>query len=467
MSKILLANPPTLEAPGSFNRPVRFPTFNYATPVIHPPLWLAYAASYLRSKGHDVTMLDAQAEATPLNEFLTIVRMQSPDYVVFETSTPSFSSDVDVAAMIKELVDCKIVFLGAHVSALPQDSLENTAVDAVVVGEYELSLGEYIENGAKEIPGICCKDGGGQVVSNDPRPYISDLDELPFPARDLMPNYSYRDPILKNPFTFVLAGRGCPFRCTFCNWPQVLTGRRYRLRSAVNIVDELEQLERQYAFRSFLFNDDTFTVNKEHAIEVCHEMMRRGISLPWGCYSRADNTDMELLTTLKEAGCFLIKVGVESGDEEILSGCNKGYRLDKVKQGVHLMKELGFHVHCTFVFGLPGENKQTIEKTINFAKELSPTTVQFSTAVPYPGTELFEYLKSEGFLKTQDWDSYMPLQPIFEYPQLSSQDMFQAVTRAYRSFFFRPAYVKTGLTKLLAQPKTVISNVRHLIRLAF
>lgn len=464
--KVLFVNPPTYEGHGTFNRPIRFPTFTYATPVMHPPLLLAYAASYVRSRGHEVSFIDAEADSLTVQAFLEKARAVAPHFAVFETSTPSFSNDVKVAQETKQATGCKTVFVGPHVSALPAESMQDNLLDAVILAEYEVSLAEYLEKGGKGTHGVCYRDSTGQPVLNQPREYLQDLDSLPFPARDLLPNYRYFDPILKNPFTFVLAGRGCPYRCTFCNWPQVLSGRRYRPRSPRLVVDELQQLQEKYQFRSFLFNDDTFTAVKAHAMAVCDEMMKRGIKLPWGCYSRADNTDAELLEKLRQAGCFILKVGVESGDQAILDNVHKNVKVDRVVEGVALMKKMGFHVHGTFVFGLPGETPDTIKKTIRFARKVCPTTVQFSTAVPYPGAELHSFLREKGYLKTENWDEYMPMRPIFEYPDLSSAQIAGAVKRAYRGYYFRPTYFMVGLKQLFTEPKTVFANVKKLARLS-
>ncbi|MBI2957386.1 MAG: radical SAM protein [Chloroflexi bacterium] len=464
--KVLFVNPPTYEGKGTFNRPIRFPTFTYATPVMHPPLLLAYAASYVRSRGHEISFIDAEADSLTVAAFLEKAGAIKPDCAVFETSTPSFSNDVRVAEETRRATGCKTVFVGPHVSALPAESMRGNSLDAVILAEYELSLAGYLEKGGPGTPGVCYRGEDGEPVVNPPREYLQDLDILPFPARDLLPNDKYFDPILKNPFTFVLAGRGCPYRCTFCNWPQVLSGRRYRLRSPQKVVDELQHLEEKYGFRSFLFNDDTFTAVKSHAMAICDEMMRRGIKLPWGCYSRADNTDVELLKKLREAGCFILKVGVESGDQGILDNVHKNVRVEKVAEGVSLMKKMGFHVHGTFVFGLPGETPATITKTIGFARRVCPTTVQFSTAVPYPGAELHSYLKGKGYLKTEDWNEYMPMHPIFEYPELSAEQISGAVKRAYRGYYFRPTYFMVGLKQLFTEPRTVLSNVKKLAKMS-
>lgn len=466
--KVLFANPPTFENEGAFFRPVRFPTFNYATPVMHPPIYLAYAAAYARHCGHDIALIDAPVKALKVTQFINQVTEYGPDVVVFETSTPSFANDLKVATLLKsEIKNITMVFMGTHVTALPYESLSAKAVDVIIMGEYEFSLQEYLEKGPTKTSGIGYKDNQGNITINPPREACDNLDVVPQPARDLLPNYSYFDPILKNPFTFVISGRGCPYGCTFCNWPEHLTGKRIRKRSPQKIVDEIESLQNYYDFKSFLFNDDTFTADKSHAISVAEEMIRREITIPWGCYARADFDDEEALKLFKKAGCFLLKIGIESADEEIQKNVRKNYDLKKVQVSVKKMHALGFHVHGTFAFGLPGETKKTILKTIRFSKELALTTVQFSVAVPYPGTEYYDFLKKNSYLLTNDWSEYMPLRPVFEYPHLSFKQMHSLLRFAYRSYYLRPKYVGVGLKQFIQQPHVFLRNAKKLAILIF
>jgi len=461
--KILLTNPPLFNLDSNFNRPVRFPAYNYATPVMHPPLYLSYAAAYLLTKGHEVLLIDAPVLRMGPEKFVEQVAKYNPQFVVFETSTPSFKNDVLVAEKVKERVETRVVFLGTHVSSLPEESMGNKSIDAIIMGEYELTLAEYIESGPENTRGVCYRKDE-KVIVNPHRERIKNLDMLPFPARELLPNSKYFDPILENPFTYILAGRGCPYRCIFCNWPQTLTGREYRMRSPKNIVDELEHIKRNYNFKSILFNDDTLTASKENVQGICSEIKRRNINLKWGCYARADERDENLLDSMREAGCYLIKVGVESGNQMVLDNMRKGYQLDNVRNGIRLMKSKGFHVHATFAFGLPGEDISTIQETIRFAKELDPTTVQFSIAVPYPGTEFFDYLKDNNFLITNDWDNFVPTMPIYEYPNLSFEEMNSWLKKAYRTYYFRWKYIGLGTRKLFTQPKVLLASFRKLSR---
>jgi len=204
--KVLFANPPTFEHKDSFFRPVRFPTFNYATPVMHPPLYLAYAAAYIRQQGHTIKFIDAPANGISVDEFINTAHEWHPEVIVFETSTPSFNNDCGVATKLKEKFHpyrVRIIFVGTHVTALPHEALTVPSIDAIVLGEYEFSLSEYLAHGPDNTPGIGYKYDNGSIIINPPRPFCKDLDLLPPPARDLLPNYRYFDPILKNPFTTI------------------------------------------------------------------------------------------------------------------------------------------------------------------------------------------------------------------------------------------------------------------------
>jgi len=465
--KVFFANPPIRMNGRRFNRPVRFPQFDYATKVLHPPLILAYAAGYIRAHGHTVDLVDALALQMDSRAFTQKVEDFQPDFVVFETSTASFLNDAKLAHIVKERTGAKMVFVGTHVSATPSESLAVSDIDAVMIGEYEEQLLEYIEKGPENTAGLAFKTNNGRILVNRKKAPPTDLDRFPFPARDLLPNKRYFDPILMNPFTFVLSGRGCPYRCTFCNWPQVFWGHVYRVRSPRNVVDELEDIERNHLIKSFLFNDDTFTVNKPHAMAVCEEMIRRGVTLSWGAYARPDLDDLKLLHAMRRAGCFLLKVGVESGNQQILNNMKKGTKLENIRKGIRVMKEEGFHVHATFVFGMPGESHKTIEETIDFAKELDPTTVQFSTAVPYPGTEFYRYIIENGYLKVENWEEQLPLNPTYEYENLSSEDIKNAVKKAYRSYYLRWKLLPVVAKGLVVNPKRTLSSINSVLTFVF
>ena len=454
--RVGLANPPTFENPGKFFRPVRFPTFNYATPVMHPPLFLLLAASYLRDVAHcEVQFIDAQAPGLTVDEYVDAAIKFKPDLLVFETCLPSFANDIDVARLVKKRCDCKVVFCGAQVGAVPEEMLQRGGgvLDAVVMGEYELTLQELAAcRCARPVPGSAIIIEG-EIKKGPPRTALEELDLIPPPDRSLLHNKCYYDPLLKNPFAYFLAGRGCVHRCTFCSWPQTFTGNRYRTRKPELVAEEVRSsLAADPSVRSFLFNDDTFTSKRENVIAICRELKKAGVKIPWGCYARADLADEEMLRAMRDAGCYLLKIGVESADEKILRECRKGYQLDKVENAVALMKRLAYHVHATFTFGLPGETQASIDHTVAWAKKLAPTTVQFSVAVPYPGTVFYDYLREHGCLRSTEWADFVPLRPLYDYPEISGEELIHQMKRAYASYYLRPQYFPMALRRFIDEP---------------
>jgi radical SAM superfamily enzyme YgiQ (UPF0313 family) len=304
-------------------------------------------------------------------------------------------------------------------------------------------------------------------MHNANRPLIKNLDELPFPARELLPNEKYYSALYKNPFTFILAGRGCPHQCIFCAGPQLMSGRAYRFRSPRSIVDEMKFIKKNFPqLKSVLFNDDTLNVNKKHILEVCDLMIKEKVNLPWAAYSRTDSVDEEIAAKMKKGGCFLVKVGFESGNDEILKAMKKGVRAtaEQGRKCAKIFKKAGIQVHGTFVFGMPGETPETIEQTIEYAKSLDIDFVQFSIAQPYPGTEFFSMLKEKGYMKFDSWAEFLDeegcITPIFEYPQLSKQDLEKAHKRAYKKYYFRPKYIAKAIMQRLANKELAKTSFR-------
>jgi radical SAM superfamily enzyme YgiQ (UPF0313 family) len=250
-------------------------------------------------------------------------------------------------------------------------------------------------------------------------------------------------------------------------------GRAYRLRSPQNIVAELKHLKENFNFKSILFNDDTLNVNKSHLLELCNLMVKEKIDLPWAAYSRVDTVDREIAAAMKKAGCFLVKVGFESGCNELLQSMKKGPRAttEQAIKCAKYFKEAGIQVHGTFVFGMPGETAETIRKTIDFAKKLDIDFVQFSIAQPYPGTEFYDYLKSNGLLRFNEWSDYLDAEgritPIFEYPHLSKSEMCYWIKQAYKEYYLRPSYILKALRQRATNwnlLKTSISSAFNLIQ---
>jgi radical SAM superfamily enzyme YgiQ (UPF0313 family) len=460
---VLFMNPPFHDT--TFNREVRFQAVS-PQKALHPPLLLAYAAAVCQKEDHKVDLIDAPALEISRAKTISMAKKFEPELIVMLTSTASVDSDGTLAKELKKETGAKTIAVGVHATAVPEDTLKR-GFDFIARGEYEYTIRE-LATGARveKVLGISYAKNK-KLLHNRGRPLIENLDELPFPARKLLPNEKYYSALYKNPFTFILAGRGCPHQCIFCAGPQLMSGRSYRFRSARNIADELKFIKKNFPkIKSVLFNDDTLNVNKKHIIEVCDLIIKEKVNLPWAAYSRVDSVDAEIAEKMKKAGCFLVKVGFESGNDELLKNMKKGPRAttEQGRKCAEIFKKAGIQVHGTFVFGMPGETKKTIQQTINYAKDLDIDFVQFSIAQPYPGTEFYETLKKKGLLKFSDWSEFLDeegcITPIFEYPELKSEEMEKFLKQAYRQYYFRLGYILKAIRQRLTNRELAKTSLR-------
>ncbi len=447
---IVFLNPPFR---GTYNREVRFQAVS-PQKALHPPIILGYATAVCQRNKHKVDLIDAPALEISMEETIKRISDFEPEYVVMLTSTASVESDAGLAKKIAADTGTKTIAVGVHATAVPEDTLKQ-GFDIVARGEYEYTIAEIAKGiPLEKIEGISFKKDN-KFIHNNARPLIKDLDTLPYPAREFLPNEKYYSALYKNPFTFVLAGRGCPHQCIYCAGPQLMAGRVYRMRSPENVVSELKYLKQNFKFKSVLFNDDTLNVNKKYILELCNLMVKEKINMPWAAYSRVDSVDEEIAKAMKKAGCFLVKIGFESGCDEQLKTMKKGPRATAAqgKKAAKCFEDAGIQVHGTFVFGMPGETVESIKKTIEYAKELNIDFVQFSVAQPYPGTEFYDFLKSKGYLKFEKWSDYLDcegkIRPIFEYPNLSAKDMQYWLKEAYKKYYLRPRYMLKALKQRL------------------
>jgi radical SAM superfamily enzyme YgiQ (UPF0313 family) len=418
--------------------------------VLRAPDWLAYATAVLEAAGHDARLYDFPAMDWGKEQLHELVQKEQPDWVVLDATTPSIFSDIDCARIVKDVSKARVIMVGPHASALPEETLHNArgAVDVVAIGEYDYTVRDIVEHGGDfaSVAGIAFYENG--VVTQTPaRPLIENLDDLPFPAWHHLDLMRYFDGGKLFPYIDVISGRGCPNRCVFCLWPQVMHGYKYRFRSAKNVVDELERdikLCPQVKRGEFFFEDDTFTVHKARAIEICEEIMRRKLKITFSVNARVDTADAELFKVMKRAGCRELLVGFESGDQGILDRAHKGITVEKSRAFVAMAKQAKLDVHGCFVIGLPGETESTAEKTVNFAHSLGLHTLQFSGAVPFPGTELFAMAKKEGWLKTEDWAQWLgdgEQKPVVEYPTIANDRITHWVDKGLKDFYFNPAFM--------------------------
>jgi hopanoid biosynthesis associated radical SAM protein HpnJ len=373
----------------------------------------------------------------------TIEIAKDYEFLVLFTSTPGFPGDMRLAKAIKDAnPNIKICFVGPHVTVQPEKSMRDCpSIDFVARKEFDYTVVEYAQGKPlEEILGISyLKDG--QIVHNPDRPQIEDLDRLPHVTevykRDLDVT-RYNVPFLLHPFVSLYTTRGCPAQCTFCLWPQTLSGHPWRKRSTDDVAAEMAEVKRLWPdVKEFFFDDDTFNIQKVRTIELCEKL--KPLGLTWSCTSRV-TTDYETLKAMKEAGCRLLIVGYESGDPQILKNIKKGATVERARQFTKDCHKLGLVIHGDFILGLPGETRQTIRNTINFAKELDVETIQVSVAHAYPGTELYEHVVKNGFLaadaKMVDEGGHQMVQ--IQYPDLPAEYIMEMVHRFYDEYYFRP-----------------------------
>ncbi|AFM23743.1 B12-binding domain-containing radical SAM protein [Desulfomonile tiedjei] len=435
--------------------------------VLRAPDWLAYATAVLEREGIPVKLFDFPARDWDKDRLRRLVNEQRPDFVVLDSTTPSIYSDIECARMCKE-AGATVLMVGPHASARPEETIElaDGAVDAICIGEYDYTVLDVVKNypHLETVNGICFLDRG-KPKRTVFRPLIEDLDSLPFPAWHHLDLLRYFDGSKLYPYVDIFSGRGCPHSCTFCLWPQVMHGRKVRLRSPENVVDEMERdialCPKVVQGGEFFFEDDTFTLIKSNAVAICEEIVKRGLKVKFSVNARTDTADEELFRILKAAGCRELLVGFESGDSNVLTHMQKRESVDDARRFMELAHKTKLDVHGCFVIGLPGETEDSIGKTIDMALGLGLHTVQFSGAVPFPGTRYFDYCKENGLLKTEQWDLWLEdgeQAAVVDYPGLSRDRVKQAVDEGLKKFYFRPSY----MLKFLFQTRSMSDLYRKL-----
>lgn len=400
------------------------------------PFYLAYTAALLEKEGFEVFVIDAVPLQLTLEQFIGKAVSVSPDVILFETTTPTIYDDLKVAKELKEKTGAKIVLSSTHVTTFPKETLEQCEyVDFIMLREYELNFLELVNRlrdgkSLKNVRGIAYRNNGKIIIN--PESELVDLSKLPFPARHLFPSNDnnnldlYWDGFCQyRPAIQMHASRGCPFRCNFCLWNQVMyENGRYRVFDAKKVVDEMEDVIEKYGAREIYFDDDSFTINKQHVLEICKEIIDRGLSIKWSCMGDAMVTDREMIDAMADAGCIGMKFGVESGDVNILKKIEKPVNLDKVKQVAKWLAEKNIKTHATFTFGLIDETMKTMQKTLDYAKELDVDSVQFSITTPFPGTRFYEELKSKNLLTTNNWEKYDgSTSSVVKYSNLTNEEI--------------------------------------------
>jgi hopanoid biosynthesis associated radical SAM protein HpnJ len=409
------------------------------------PTWLAQPAALVAGS----RLLDAPARDLSVAACLEIAR----DYqlVVIHTSTPSFATDVRFAALLKQQnASVLIGLVGAKTMVDPTGSLQNAAaIDFVCREEFDYTCKDVADGlPLAQIAGLSFRDPAGNIVHNPPRPTLENMDDLPFVApvyrRDLTIS-DYFIGYLLHPYVSFYTGRGCRSKCTFCLWPQTVGGHRYRVRSAENVLAECRWIkENMPEVKEIMFDDDTFTdtSNLPRVEAIAKGLGELGIT--WSCNAKA-NVPYKTLEIMKKGGLRLLLVGYESGDDQILLNIKKGLRIDIARRFTEDCHKLGIVIHGTFILGLPGETAATIQKTIQFAKDINPHTIQVSLAAPYPGTALYQQARENGWLTEEDAGNLVNANgtqiAAISYPHLSKDEIFHSMEEFYKRFYFRPSKI--------------------------
>jgi len=473
---ILILNPPFFK---KFSRPQRSPAVTKSG-TIYFPMWLAYCAGVLEETGHQISFMDAPARGYDLKESLFKAEKLQPQLVVMDTSTPSIINDIKVGEELKKILPGTfIVMVGTHASALPEEILrQNNSIDAIARREYEYTVRELAsilerknastenEDCLKEVAGLSFRSKD-TIVHNVDRDYTENLDELPWVSKVYAKHLKIADYFNPNtlfPMVTLITSRGCPFRCSFCVYPQVLTGRRYRFRVIENVVDEIEYVVRKFPeAKSLFFEDDTLTANKKRCMDFADALIKRGVRIPWVANSRIE-LDLQTMKKIKAAGCRELCVGFESGDQDVLNSMKKGTKLNRMFRFMEDARTAGLLIHGCFMVGFPGETQQSCENTIDLAIRLNPDTAQFYPVMVYPGTEAYETYKKREWITASDYAQWVTSEGlhncVVRNETLTSTDLVRLCDLGRRKFYLRPKYILYKFFQMIKRPAEIVRTAK-------
>ena len=422
---------------------------------VNPPIGLAYLAAYLRENNIEVEILDAHALRIGLKDLET--KPFDYDVIGVSSMTPSLYSSLNVLRIVKKINPlCKTIMGGPHISAVPIETMNSyPEIDFAVIGEGERTMLELVraiqnEDNPHNVNGIAYKKDGG-VKLTPTRDLIANIDELPFPAYDLLPLDKYYQHLHhvslgKNvpikPFMILFTSRGCPYKCSFCA-SEVIWHRRVRFRSTDNVLSEIDMLVNEHNIKVLDIADDNFLMNKKRLNEILDGLIERNYGLYFNCLSRVDSVNREILQKLTRTGCYLMRYGVESGNPEMLNRMHKDVTIDQIKRAFELTKEAGISSSASFIIGHPGETKQSVKDTINLAKKINPILAHFFIAIPLPGTELYDIAMEKNLIVNMNFREWkqLPELPAIRTEELTQEDLKEWRRKAYKTFYFRPAYI--------------------------
>jgi len=430
--RVALINTPFIELYG----PIKIAAGRYF------PLGIGYIAAVLKMQGCQVRIIDPEAEGLDYSDVRETLKNFNPDIVGLSSATPNFGQACKIARIAREENVSTIILGGAHASSVPELVLTKCAdIDLVAIGEGEGIMSELCAGKSlQEIDGIAYRKDG-KIQFTVPRDPISNVDSLPLPARELVDLRLYRPNTYvdrgKNSVTLITS-RGCPSRCVFCASHTTL-GRRFRAHSPEYVLHEMEYLMGKYGIKHFIFNDDTFTMNKNRVMEICSLILQKNMKIEWYCFARVDTLDRELLSMMIKAGCNSIGFGIESGDATVLRNLKKGITLEQSRKAMRICNEFGLETYAFFILGSPGETLDSVQRTVNFSKEIRPTLAFFNMMVPYPGTEVFNNLNLNSYT-IDNWEDFVAIgtNSAVLSSSIPKDELQRLVSKANCSFYLRP-----------------------------
>ncbi len=425
--------------------------------TLYPSLGMAAVAAICELKGHKVKVTDGEALSYNLDDIKREITDFHPDFV----GMPTFATNIDmchtIATMVKEInPHAKVMLGGAHTSIFTKHAIAPKEIDFGIQSEAEIVFDEFLDildqnKSFTHVNGLVYKDGKGEIHINPKQKLYPDLNQFPLPARHLFPMNKYHSSAnLRGKRTLnMMTSRGCPYRCAYCSSPQIF-GQSFRYLNTENVMRELRELRNVYGTDSVQFYDETFTVHRQRVIDLCNEMIKENFNMQWACFTRANLVDKELLQKMKQAGCYLIFFGLESGVQRLIDLIKKDITLEQSRNAIKLCKEAGIQAWCSFIIGLPSETKEESWQTINFALELDSEYVQFPIFMPWPGTAIYDIAKQHGIILNENlsdytaWDKavYKP------HPQRDPLEVQETVKKGYKKFYLRPKYIARKIADL-------------------
>lgn len=442
--KVLLINPPW---PGkgfgtrSQNRIIK----QRADKYLQFPLFLGYASAILRKDGHQVFYIDSVVQEMGEEETYKKVEKLKPDVILMETTTPSIEYDFQSIKKMKEITGAFMIVVGPHVSYFPKESLaECESIDVIIKGEFDWRVSDVVKNkdSLENLKGIAYRKDG-KIFDTGVPPYCENLDSLPFPDRETIPLDWYGEPWWnKRPFANMFTSRGCPYQCTFCLWPNIIDGRRWRTRSIDNVMAEIREMVHKYGVKEINIDDATFVISKPRLMEFCKRLNDEKIKIIWTCNSRVDTIDEEMIIAMKKSGCKMIRYGIESGSEHVLKSIKKGISFEQMEKAVALTREHGIMALGGFMFGFPEDTKESIGQTLDLAKKLKFDMIQTSIVLPYPGSRLYDECKEKDVLTAKSWKDYDMTHGLLIKPKDFDRAYLDGIlSKMYKEFYFRPGFV--------------------------